>query len=627
MARGKIIATGIAAALASGSALAAAPRVMLEISARAPIGDSYEKLTGIAHLEIDPADAANRGIVDLDLAPRDARGLVRYDVDLQILRPRDPARARRIMLYDVVNRGMKVISVLTGKAGGGEADMLMRQGFTVVWSGWQGDIADPALIGARFPTVSGADGPVTGRIATDTVFDDLTTRSIHLPYPAATLDQSDARLTVRQRSDDAERPVPADHWRYNDARAVTVDRPADMDAGAIYRFSYVARDPRVMGLGFAAVRDLVAFLRHGSAADGNVLADIAFDSSIGVGISQSGRYLRDFLWQGFNRDLAGRRVFDGVIPLIPGGRRTFTNVRFAEPGRFSRQHEDHDVPGFDFPFAYSTLRDPATGRTDGILARCEADGTCPKIFHIDTSGEFWQAGASLVGTGGTDRDIAFPANVRAYMIAGGAHAIGMALPFCQSPANTLDYTPLVRSLVVAMVDWVDSGKAPPPSRWPRLDKGELRALDDLQTPDLTPIGMAWPRVLNRPIAPPRTKGWPVQVPIVDSDGNDLPGIRLPQIAVPTATHLPWNIRAKGHAPGDLCFVFGADLLFAKDAASRGADPRRSLAERYPGDSRAIRVRESVEALRRDRFLLDADADAMLAGDRAAPRSYAPPPQK
>ncbi len=228
------------------------------------------------------------------------------------------------------------------------------------------------------------------------------------------------------------------------------DAIAALDAGAIYRVEYTAMNPRVMGLGFAATRDLIAFLRHAPAAAGNPLADIAaapcerdvtdvcanpgggaFSSAVAFGGSQSGRYLRDFLWQGFNRDPAGRRVFDGVIPFIPGARQTFTNFRFAEPGRFSRQHEDHDVPGFTFPFTYATLRDPVTGKRDGIFKNCDDTGTCPKLFHIDTSAEFWQAGSALVGTGGTQRDVEFPSEVRAYMIAGGAHAPGMTLPACR----------------------------------------------------------------------------------------------------------------------------------------------------------------------------------------------------
>ncbi|WP_157217432.1 alpha/beta hydrolase domain-containing protein [Flavisphingomonas formosensis] len=640
---------GIAVAIAGAAQgqTATRPTVSLEITSRtAAFGGRsfgergiYETLTGVAHMRIDPAAPANRAIVDLDRAPRDAEGLVRYDVDVTILRPRDPAKARRVMLFDVANRGMKTASVAmndgsfaslesAGDAGNG---FLMRQGYTIVWAGWQGDVGGPQMIGARFPIATGRDGPITGRIATETIFDDAVGDHIPLPYPAASLDPAKATLTARQHADDAERPLPSDSWHFEDDRHVVLIRPADMDAGAIYRFSYVARDPKVMGLGFAAVRDVVSWLRHADADAGNPLSDIAaapcehaapggctadgggaFDTAIAFGASQSGRYLRDFLWQGFNRDLAGGRVFDGVITMIPGARRTFTNVRFSEPGRFSRQHEDHDVPGFDFPFTYATLRDPVTGRTDGLLARCSADGSCPRIFHVDTSGEFWQAGASLVGTGGTDRDIPFPETVRAFMIAGAAHAPGMTMPACRSPANPMSYNPLVRALTVAMVDWTLGLREPPDSRWPRIAAGELQPIEALNAPDLSGAGIEWPRVLNRPIAPSGMQGWPVLLPRIDADGNDMPGVRLPEIAAPNGTYLGWNLRKQGYAPGDLCFVFGSYIPFAASEATRGADPRPSLATRYPGKGdRETRLRAAAEALRRDRLLLDEDVAAIV----------------
>jgi Alpha/beta hydrolase domain len=449
----------------------------------------YEQVTAIAHMRIDPVALANHGIVDLAGAARDANGMVHYDVDVQILRPRDSAKARHVLIYDVVNRGNKTISAIGDGSEGTNAGaiFLARRGYTIVWSGWQGDITSSRLIGARFPVATDQGRPMTARISSEVIFDAPTGDQIALPYPTANLDQSIAQLTVRQHTDDRARTIAPGDWRFDDERHVTLKRPPDMDAGAIYRFSYVARDPRVMGLGFASVRDIISFLRHGDAKQGNPLADFGtaacersgqstcgngiggvFSSTVAFGLSQSGRYLRDFLWQGFNRDLTGSRVFDGMLVMIAGGRRTFTNMRFAEPGRFSRQHEDHDVPGFDFPFTYGVLRDSVTGRKDGILSRCERDQACPKLFHVDTSAEFWQAGASLVGTGGTNKDVTFPKNVRAYMIAGGAHAPGVATAACQSPANPLRYAPIMRALLIDLVDWTTGSRDPPASRWPRM---------------------------------------------------------------------------------------------------------------------------------------------------------------
>ncbi|HEX8056796.1 MAG TPA: alpha/beta hydrolase domain-containing protein [Novosphingobium sp.] len=620
----------------------ARPAVRIEVSSRITafegrtFGDygPYERIAGVAHLRIDPNAPANRDIVDVALAPRAADGMVDYDVDVVILRPQNGAKARRVLLYDVVNRGMKLVSMFTGGSAMGPADpidpgdgLLLRQGYTLVWSGWQGDIAlagnGRGLMGARFPTATG-DGkiggkPLTGPVSTEAIFDNATSNRITLPFRANTLDQGAAKLTVRAVSGSPERAIAASDWHFDDDRHVTLTRPAGMDAGAIYRFAYVARDPVVMGLGFSATRDLIAFLRHGTAAQGNPLADIAqapcekdakdactnpnggvYSATIAFGASQSGRYLRDYVWQGFNRDLAGRTVFDGVIPFIPGARQTFTNFRFAEPGRFSRQHEDHDVPGFGFPFTYATLTDPVTGKSDGILKSCTASGTCPKLFHVDTSGEFWQAGASLVGTGGTARDVALPAGVRAYMIAGGAHAPGMTMPACRYPANPLNYAPVVRALLFDMVEWTAGRRAPPDSRWPSLARGELKTIAALNPPA---GDIAWPKVFNQPIPPAGKPAWPQFVPAVDGNGNDAAGIRLPDVAAARGTYLGWNLRKPGYGEGDLCLIFGSYVPFAD------GDARRDVPAL--GAARAA----AAAALVADNLLLSEDADRTAAATK------------
>ena len=636
--------TALASAVAFPTMAAAPPRppVRIEILSRTPafashnFGETgtYETIRAVAHLRVDPAAPANRRIADLARAPRAADGMVDCDVDLVILRPADPAHARPVLLYDVVNRGMKLLGMLN-QGGMGLGDpiepgdgLLMRQGLTMVWSGWQGDLAAapampvalppgmhlPSPVAARFPVVAG----LTGRISAETIFDNATGNRMTLAWPAATLAPGQAVLTVRARTADRPRPIPASQWHYQDATHVVIDRPAGFDAGAIYRFDYTARDPRVMGLGFAATRDLVSFLRHATAAQGNPLADFAaapcdrdaqghcnprsgaFSSAVAIGGSQSGRYLRDFLWQGFNRDLGGRRVFDGMIPYIAGARRTFTNFRFAEPGRFSRQHEDHDVPGFGFPFTYATLTDPVTGRRDGLLAACTATRTCPRLFHVDTSAEFWQAGAALVGTGGTTHDVPFPANVRAYMITGGPHAPGLAAPACALPANPLNYAPALRALLVAMLDWTGNRAAPPPSVWPSLASGDLVALSRLAPPRIP--GVDWPTVANRPTSPVKGRHWPLLVPAVDADGIDRAGIRLPEVAAPDGTYLGWNPRKSGYAAGDLCLIFGAKVPFP--ASATPADSRRPLGDR---PARAAIRQAAADHLVKARLLLPEDA--------------------
>jgi hypothetical protein len=590
------------------------PSVRLEVTSRTPafggqsFGEygSYERITGKAHMRIDPRAPANRGIVDLALAPRAKDGMVEYDVDFVIERPADPAKARRVLFYEVVNRGMRLMGNMSGAVMNPENPgdgLLQRQGLTLVASGWQGDISAKSLIGARFPVATRGNKPVTGPISTETIFDNLTGNRITLPYAAATLNQGNrARLWVRDLSSDRPVLLPANSWRFIDDRKVEIQRREGFGAGAIYQFEYIAKDPKVMGLGFAATRDLIAFLRLGSAAQGNVLADIGtYQSAVAFGGSQSGRYLRDFLWQGFNRDLSGGRVFDGAIPFIPGARRTFTNFRFAEPGRFSRQHEDHDVPGFSFPFAYGVMKDKISGKTDGILKACTATATCPKVFHIDTSAEFWQAGSYLVGTGGTDRDVPMPDGVRAYMIAGGSHAPGMMLPACRYPANSLNYSSIVRAMLIAMVDWTTKGTSPPASRWPSLAKGELVALSALKPPAGLSADLVWPTVLNRPIAPAGKGDWPAFVPQIDANGNDAAGIRLPQVAVPEGTYLGWNLRRAGYGEGDLCLLAGSYLPFAPDAASRPAS----------AEDRLTKMKTAATQLRDDGFILEIDLDKVV----------------
>lgn len=640
---------GLYLLLAAGMATPAEAResaIRLDISARGPafegrsFGDAgaYEQIRAVAHMRIDPEDPANSGIVDLERAPRGPDGMVDYDVDVLILRPLAGGRVNGTLVYDVLNRGTKLIGMLNqGGASGdpiAEGDgFLMQRGYTIVWSGWQTDARPamlppgtpiPELLTGRFPVIRQANGsPVLGQVTTEAIFDAPTGDILSLPYPAARLDKGGAVLSVRQRSSDAARTLAAEDWTFVDANRVRIRRPADMDAGAIYHFSYAARDPVVMGLGFAATRDLVAWLRRAQA--GNPLADGAsgkvaqtgadlFRSTIAIGGSQSGRYLRDFLWQGFNRDVAGRRVFDGMIPFVAGGRRTFTNFRFAEPGRFSRQHEDHEVPGYDFPFAYATLTDPVTGKKDGILARCTASDTCPRLFHVDTGAEFWQAGASLVGTGGTGRDVAFPDTVRGYALAGGTHATGMTAPYCAYPANPISYAPLLRALIVSMEDWTRGRADPPPSRWPKVDAQELVPVEKIQPPF-----RPWARVVNRPVPPAGKAGWPVLVPAVGKDGNELPGIRLPELAAPTGSYLGWNLRKPGYAPGELCMIFGGYVPFATDEATRASGDDRPISKT---DARSIAARHDAYAaaartLVRERLLLPQDAQAMIARAEAA----------
>jgi len=594
---------------------------------------SYEEIKAVAHLRIDPAAPGNRGIVDLDKAPRGSDGLVAYDVDVAILRPKDPRKARRVLVSDILNRGGKIITGLNGTANPTGADpgdgFLMRQGYTLVWVGWQAELG-PGRMQARLPVATENGAPIVGFADQEAIFDvPGAVGKMTLPYPAAMLDPARATLTVQARAADAARSLPSTDWRYLDDRHVEFARPADMDAGAIYRLRYPAKDPVVAGLGFAAVRDVVAFLRHDrqdGAGRANPLQDLAkapcevdaqrrclkngggyVDIAVGFGVSQSGRFLRDFLWRGFNADTAGRPVFDGLMPNMAGARTTWTNVRFAQPGRFSRQHEDHGVPGFTFPFSYAPVADPVTGMRDGLMERCRVDGTCPKVIHLDTSAEFWQAGAALVGTGGGAGDLAQPADVRLFMVAGGTHAPGAVVKACEHRANPLASTALQKALLVDLVDWAAGRSAPPASRWPRVADGGLSPFEARSSRQ--------PAVINQPEPPGRAASWPVLTPAVDADGHEIAGVRLPEIAAPVGSYLGWNLRAEGYAKGELCNLFGAFIPFAAETAGP-ADPRLPLAARYRDhEAYVAAVAKAATGLQADRLMLEEDVAAAVGRAR------------
>ena len=617
----------------------------------------YEKIVARAFLEVDPTDPHNAGIVDLKLAPRNAAERVEFVADVVILKPIDLEKGNGRIFYEVVNRGRKRSLGLindapwsndpTTAADAGNG-YLMREGYTVVWSGWQGDVP-PAegLMRLEVPVLRG----MTGTNQDEFILSDVYTPFGSLSYPASDLDPSKATLTVRQNERDP-RVTPSDlSFEYVVAAPagvgatspdqILIHRPSGFDRGAIYEFTYPARDPVVMGLAFASTRDVVSFLRReksDSAGNPNPLVpngSPAIRYAYAFGRSQSGRFLRDFLYQGFNEDEKGQRVFEGILPHVAGSRKMFTNYRWAQPGRYARQHETHLTAGDQFPFTYGVLTDPLTGKRDGILARCLEAKNCPKVMHTDTSTEFWQARSSLVVTDTTGADIELPANVRAYLIASAPHGNSIdAVPgptaYCQQLSNPLHVGESMRALLHALDRWVSEGVEPPQSRFPSRSEGTL------VTPD--PAGMSFPsipkltyngrvnglRVTDYSAQPPREgKACPVFVPRVDVDGNDLAGIRMPAVEVPRATYLGWNHRRDGFAEGELCSLTGSSIPFAETRTERkaSADPRLSLEERYPDHEAYVdKVKEAVNRLLEDRLLLEEDAKWIVERAKQSPIS-------
>lgn len=632
----------------------------IEISARGPAfaGTSfgavgpYEKITGRCHDTVDPAASENAVIVNLECAPRNADGRVAYAVDFCILQPTDPVRGNRRILFDTLNRGDKLALIdINGSARGpGSNDptsaadagngFLMRRGYTLVFSAWQGGLnPDEGHMLADFPVATDNGAPLTGLTREEIVFGHATSPArAPLTYPSASVDAAGATLTVRQHEHDARVPLAAAHWRLRSAQEIEIDRPAGYGTGAIYEFIYRARDPIVMGLGFAAVRDVVSCLRYQARDDTgnpNPLStdgmSVPIDHVIAYGRSQPGRFLREFVRLGFNEDRHGRQVFDGLFAAIAGSRRIFLNEPFAQPGRFHRQHEDHAYPGDQFPFTYASTTDTCTGETGGILARALERNTCPKIIHIDSSTEFWQGRSSLLVSDADGRDVPLPDEVRLYLFSGTMHAgpAMLAHPgiYSQNPVhalNDVDYTPLNRALIIALDDWVSGVRPPPPSRYPSVGDGTLVApfpQDAAGFPSLP--GVHYPRWINQlsvmdySTQPPRAvpgKQYAVLVPAVDADGNERAGVRLPDIAVPRATYTGWNMRDASFA-ADALMLVGACFPFAATRAERerNGDPRPSIEERYP--SREIyleQVRAAAQALADQHLLLDEDIARCVA---------------
>jgi hypothetical protein len=512
---------------------------------------------------------------------------------------------------------------------------LMREGYTVVWTGWQSDLtrANKRMI-AEYPIPNDLGAPITG-LCLEEFIDTTEGRTFTgaLTYPSADLSPEAASLTVRQRERDLRQTPDGMSWRYLDEKRIEITRPRSdaFDKGAIYEFVYRARDPHVTGIAFASVRDIVSFLlKEPKAGDGsaNPLADgsAKLEKAMLFGISQSGRFVRDYLYQGFNEAIGGGRVFEAAVPVIAGSRRTFINWPFAQPGRYSRQHENHNYPDDQFPFTYRRLTDPISGKTDGILEKCLATDTCPRIIHFDTDAEIWSARASLVVTDCEGNDIDQPENVRVYLAAGIEHGNPEALPdgVIAQQHNPLFYGPMLRPLLKSLIDWVERDIEPPASCFPSLRDGTLVPAGELNfasVPGLRYRGLINElRLMDYSVLPPREGGrvYPIFVVKVDSDGNPLAGILHPLLRAPLGTHLGWNLRIKGHAEGELYSIVGAFYPFAHTSAVRAQsnDPRPSIAERYGDRDGWVKRLELVcGALIDKRHLLPEDADALIKAAR------------
>lgn len=637
--------------------------VRLEIKTRQPLADGrefgdvgrYQQLDGTAHFAVDRVHSLNRAITDIDLAECEADGLVQFAADVRILAPEDPERGNHRLLFDVPNRGNRLALATFNAvprpinpaaptdAGDG---FLMRCGYTVVWCGWQHDVPEgDGLMRIKLPEAQIDGRSVSGRLLvgfqpSKASRVQLLSDRGHRPYPSNELDDPSATLLVRDDEKAPPRTIPRQHWsfaRLETGRVVPdpnhVYLAAGFEPGRIYEVIYTTTGAPVIGLGLLAARDLVSFLRYGAAAGNPCAGDIRHAYAFGA--SQSGRFLRQLLYLGLNEDEAERLVFDGLLVHIAGGKRGGDfNMRFGQPSA--------SLPSDPFPFNETASTDPVTGRRDGLLERLAARHRVPKIFFSNTSCEYWRGDASLIHTDATGaRDIEPAASSRFYHFAGAQHSAG-TLPLTDTNAqngergqqalNSVDYNPLLRALLLRMDRWASQGEEPPPSRYPRLADGSAVAPEMVRDVVTAIPGVRFPahppQVTRLDFGPEAESGiattlppregepYPRFVPAVDPDGNELSGIRLPDVTVPLATYTGWNLRhPQIGAPDRLMSLMGSTIPFPVTEGERAAngDPRPSIEKRYPGKAAYLdQVNQAAQRLIDVGYLLAEDLERILA---------------
>lgn len=617
-------------------------------------GGPYERLTGRFYGELDPKDPLNAGIHDILLAPRNARGRVEYSATFTLLRPVDPAKASGVLWYEVPNRGNSPLNPRPS------VDALSA-GHILLSSGWQGDVTPRVGIETiTVPVARNADGSsITGPVLYRISNTRGSTASLQTGYAGlryqrpATLDTTKALLTKQSSDETQVVPIAATEWAFADCSKTPFPGEPDpariclkegFDSGLLYQVVYTAKDPLVLGIGLAATRDLVSYLRYSKNDDEGVSNPVAglVQYAIAIGTSQSGNFIKTFLHLGFNEDESKRMVWDGVNPNI-AARQNPLNFRFAIPGGAAGAFE----PGSEGVLWWGSYRDGTRGRpAASLLDRCNISRTCPKIIETFGSSEFWglRMSPGLVGTN-AGADIPLPANVRRYYFPGVTHgggrggfqAIDPATPgrACLLPDNPNSTAEAMRALRLELTDWVVKGAPPPESRYPTIAAGDLVAPAHaaMGFPVIPGVPLPDNLINSLPnydfgstfqyndlsgaisVQPPVVRGTiPMLVPRTDTDGNEIAGVPSVLHQAPLGTYLGWNVTASGYLKGRACGFSGGFIPFARTREQRVAtgDPRPSLEERYGTHEAYVqKVREAARRLVRERFLLPEDADRLV----------------
>jgi hypothetical protein len=645
----------------------------------------YERLDGTAYMEVDPQDPLNAVIVNLDKAPRNARGMVEYSAPFFILKPVDMARGNHKIWYAINNRGNKsgLLSFPAAPLSPSTNDPLnyagdglqLRLGYAIVDAGWQGDVApgDNRLF-PNFPVAIQPDGsPIVAAVRSeysDRTIPDAGTFTLPLKgnpafraYEAADTNTAHSTLTVRSEVDGAKAPIPSNRWAFGrcpTGAGSLVPTTTDIcffdgfRGDKLYELIYPAKNPIVMGLGYAVTRDIGSFLRsqtHDDVGNPNPLAlspaHVGIRRAYSSGSSSTGMYQRDFLYLGFNEDESHRKVFDAVQIIIAGTHRLFANVEFADPNIYSRQDDRHDFLSASVPpLTFAVTTDPISGIRDGILKRPTTD---PLVFQLDCGAEFWHMQASLNVHDGLGDPVPIPKNVRLYFNSGFGHGrvAGLLSPpeprgICQNLTQAGGgNTRSLRALLIALDAWADQGVEPPKSNYPRVQDKTLVSLDEYQAAFPAIPGAAVTTVVNEleqlnygpefnsaggrlTVLPPVLgPSYQVVVPKPDKDGVDIAGIRPVEVEAPLGTNAGWNVRAPGHRAPNLCGPGagpGSFIPFAVTKAERLAsgDPRKSLEERYKDHDGFVKaVKHAAKQLVHERFLLEEDAETFINAAEAS----------